>query len=104
MVTEDKTVEAPVMEERIVVERVAQDRMVDRIPEPRREGDTLIVPCVEEVVTVEKRLWLREELHVRVIREHRIERRTVPVRRHELQVEREAVRPAPVIDSPNPKK
>lgn len=103
VVTEDQVIETALVEERIVIERVAHDTFVDRIPEPRREGDTLIIPCVEEVAVVEKRLRLREELHVRVVREHRTERRTIPVRRHELEIERDADAGTPVVET-NPKK
>ena len=51
-----------------VVDRVRVGRDVDHVPEPRWEGDLLIVPVVEEVLVVEKRLRLVEEVHVRVQR------------------------------------
>lgn len=47
------------------VTRVPIDRPVDTAPEVRTEGDVVIVPVVEEVLVVEKRLVLREELHIR---------------------------------------
>lgn len=50
--------------EDVSVEHVPVDQMVDHAPEPRWEGDTLIVPLVEEVLVVEKRLRVHEELHV----------------------------------------
>ncbi|RZI54312.1 MAG: DUF2382 domain-containing protein, partial [Pseudomonas sp.] len=34
------------------------------IPAPRQEGDTLIISVVEEVLVAEKRLFLKEELHI----------------------------------------
>ena len=33
-------------------------------PEPRTEGDVMIIPIFEEVIVVEKRLVLKEELHI----------------------------------------
>jgi uncharacterized protein (TIGR02271 family) len=51
--------------EDVQVERVPIDREVDVIPQVRTEGDTLIVPIFEEVLVVEKRLVLREEIHLR---------------------------------------
>jgi stress response protein YsnF len=39
--------------------------MVESAPEIRTEGDVTIVPVLEEVVVVEKRLVLKEELHIR---------------------------------------
>jgi stress response protein YsnF len=47
------------------------DREVDTAPEPRYEGDTLIIPVVEEMLVTEKRLLLREE--VRITRRQRTE-------------------------------
>jgi stress response protein YsnF len=38
---------------------------VDQPPALREEGDVLIVPVLEEVVVVEKRLVLKEELRIR---------------------------------------
>jgi uncharacterized protein (TIGR02271 family) len=50
--------------EEVSVERVPVGEIVDLAPEPRWEGDTLIVPLVEEVLFVEKRLRVTEELRV----------------------------------------
>ena len=36
----------------------------ERPPEPRTEGDVMIIPIFEEVIVVEKRLVLKEELHI----------------------------------------
>ena len=33
-------------------------------PDPRTEGDVMIIPIFEEVIVVEKRLVLKEELHI----------------------------------------
>ena len=54
--------------EEIYVERVTVDRVVDAHPVIRQEGDILIIPVVEEVMVVEKRLLLKEEIHVRTQR------------------------------------
>ncbi len=48
----------------IDVVRVPINRAIDAVPGPRNEGDTLIVPVIEEVVVTEKRLMLREEIRV----------------------------------------
>ena len=58
------------------VERVAVDRAVDGAPEPRWEGDTLIVSLVEERPVVEKRLFVVEEL--RITRTSTAERVAIP--------------------------
>ena len=54
--------------EEVSVERVRIDRIVDRLPQMRQEGDVLIIPLCEEVLIVEKKLMLKEELHVRTQR------------------------------------
>lgn len=49
----------------IEVLRVPVNRQVEKAPAIRTEGDVTIVPVLEEVLVVEKRLVLKEELHVR---------------------------------------
>jgi uncharacterized protein (TIGR02271 family) len=46
------------------VERVRLDQDVDQPPVVRQEGDTLIIPVVEEVLVVTKRYVVREEVRV----------------------------------------
>ena len=48
----------------VSVERVTLNQDVNAVPSPRQEGDTLVIPVVEEVVVTEKRLVLREEIRV----------------------------------------
>ena len=66
---------ADVQRESVEVTRVPIDRMVDTAPEVRTEGDVTILPVVEEVLVIEKRLLLKEELHIR----RRTETETVEV-------------------------
>ena len=79
------------------VERVTIDRYLEEgeaVPRARQVGDTWILPVLEEVLVVEKRLLLKEEVHVtqRGEREHV----SVPVtlRRQAVEIER-----APVAES-----
>lgn len=76
-----------VTREDVSVERVPVGQIVDRAPEPRWEGDTLIVPLVEEVLFIEKRLQVREEL--RITRNRAGEQRTIreDLRREAADVE-----------------
>jgi stress response protein YsnF len=57
------------------VSHVRLDREVSELPEPRQEGDTLIVSIVEERLV--KRLFLVEEVHV--TRSSNTESVTMPV-------------------------
>jgi len=65
-VTEHEEVVRQALEqEDVEVVRVPVDREVDVRPEIRQDGDTTIIPLVEEVLVVERRLVLREEIHIR---------------------------------------
>ena len=48
-----------------LIERVPINRIVEVAPGIREEGDIIIVPLLEEIVVVEKKLVLREEIHIR---------------------------------------
>jgi stress response protein YsnF len=50
---------------RVEVTRERVDRQIDAVPETRVEGDTTIIPVVEEIMVVEKRLVLVEEIRIR---------------------------------------
>src|SRR5687768_15574699 len=49
----------------VEIERVPKNVPVSELPGVRLEGNTTVIPVVEEVVVVEKRLMLVEEIHVR---------------------------------------
>ena len=51
----------------VEIERVQIDREVSSAPDIRTEGDLTIVPVLEEILVVEKRLVLREEIRIRRI-------------------------------------
>ncbi len=55
----------PLFREDCEVQRVEVKRIIDKPAEIRHEGDTMIIPLMEEVLVVEKRLMLREELHIK---------------------------------------
>jgi uncharacterized protein (TIGR02271 family) len=50
--------------EEVEVERVAVNRPLEAPLSPYTEGDTLVIPLMEEVLVVEKRLMLREEVRI----------------------------------------
>lgn len=60
-------VEAELKGMRADVVRVSINRELEPgepLPTPRTEGEVMIIPILEEVVVVEKRLVLKEELHI----------------------------------------
>src|SRR3712207_2986667 len=87
---DEEVLDVPVQAEDIEVERVPVDRWIDGPVAVRREGDTTVYPVVEEVVVVEKRLRLVEEVRVTRRRATRHPREKVVLRRVEIVVERES--------------
>jgi stress response protein YsnF len=73
------------------VVRVPVDRPVETMPAVRTEGDLTIVPVVEEVLFVEKRLVLKEEIHIRRRLTREVVEMPVKLRRQRAVVERLAV-------------
>lgn len=58
-------VNIPLIQEEHDIQRVPVNEYVDAPPPPvRYDGDTMIIPIVQEVLVVEKRLLVVEELHV----------------------------------------
>ena len=93
----DETVELLLKRDDVSVERVAVGRTVSEPPAARQEGDTLIIPILEEVLVVEKRLVLKEELHVRTRRTEQVAHEVVRLRTEEVSIETES--PADQRDS-----
>src|SRR5215210_5137780 len=74
--------------ETVEVSRVPIDREVTEAPAVRSEGDVTIVPVLEEVLVVEKRLVLKEELHLRRKVETETFEAPVTLRKQRVEVER----------------
>jgi uncharacterized protein (TIGR02271 family) len=81
-------VDEPLLREEVEVTRVPIQRVVDGPIPVRYEDDVVIVSVLEEVLVVEKRLMLKEELHIRKQRVEARQPQHVTLRREEAQVER----------------
>jgi len=57
-------IDEPLLREEVTVERKPINRVIEKAPPIRYEGETMIIPVVEEVLFVEKRLMLKEELRI----------------------------------------
>jgi len=84
----EELIDEPLWQEKVEVKRVAVNRVVDSPPSVRHEGDTMIVPVLEEVLVVEKRLMLIEELHISKQRVETHNPQRVTLRSEEVAVER----------------
>jgi uncharacterized protein (TIGR02271 family) len=87
--TTRQTIPVELAHEEVHVERVAVNRELPggEAPAPRQEGDTLVIPVVEEEVVVMKRLILREEVRVTKRRVSRQEEVSDVVRREHINIE-----------------
>ena len=85
---DEEVIDQPLLKTNVVVQRVPVNEYVKEPPPVREEGDTLIVPMVEEVIVVEKRLILREELRITKQQVETRKPQRVTVRRDEVQIDR----------------
>ena len=84
----EQLVEELLEHEHVEVERTAIGKQVDKAPPVREEGDTLIIPILEEIVVVERRLLLKEEVRIRRTREKQPYQERVVVRKQEAVITR----------------
>ena len=80
-------VDEPLWCDEVEVERNPIERLVEEAIPVRYEGDTMIVSVMEEVLVVEKRWRLKEEIHLRQRRVERHQPQRVTLRREEAHVE-----------------
>jgi uncharacterized protein (TIGR02271 family) len=83
----EAVVEEPVQLEEIEVERVPVKRWVTAAVPVRQEGDTTIISLLEEVIVVEKRLCVVEEVRITKRRTSHDTSQRVTLRREEAIVE-----------------
>lgn len=99
-------VEQALEREKLSVERVPVDRVLDSTEPPpsiREEADLLIIPVLEERLVVQKLLVLKEELHVRRQRAVEHVRQPVTLRAERAIVEHEDI-PSDIAIPPHPQK
>ncbi|TFW35364.1 YsnF/AvaK domain-containing protein [Massilia horti] len=79
-----------VSRDEVVVRHVPVDRLVapGEAPVTRYEGETLVVPVLEEELVVERRVRIKEELHITRVRHPERRQGTVILRSEQVSVER----------------
>jgi len=97
--TVEEHARATLSEETVEVTRVPIGTVVDKAPSVRVDGDLTVVPVLEEVLFVEKRLVLAEEIHIR----RRVKREDVEVP-VSLRKQRAIIEPSPPDDVQTPDK
>lgn len=91
----EEVARAEIYRQAVSVEHVAINREIDEVPAPWEDGDVLVIPVVEEILVVEKRLILREEVRVRRRREVDHIEQPISLRAMEALVERHGVATGP---------
>jgi uncharacterized protein (TIGR02271 family) len=84
----EAVVDEPLFHDKVAITRVPMQRVVDGPVPVREENGTTIISVVEEVLVVEKRLMLREEIHIRKQRLETHQPQRITLRSEEVQIER----------------
>jgi uncharacterized protein (TIGR02271 family) len=89
----EETIETPIVYDQVHIERVALNRLVSEPATQRQEGATLVLPVHKEVLVVEKRLMLVEEIHITKQQRQDHMQDTVTLRKENVTVEHVDNRP-----------
>jgi uncharacterized protein (TIGR02271 family) len=84
----EELVEEFLAREDVEIERRPVGKPVDHAPAVRRTGDMVIIPVVEEVLAVVRRLVVKEEICIRLVNRKEKHKQRVTVRRQEAIIER----------------
>lgn len=84
----DEILEQELRKGRVEVKRIKTDRVVDGPQPVQRVGNTLVVPVVSEVLHVEKRWVVTEEIHLTQTEERETVQQPVRVKHERAEVER----------------
>jgi uncharacterized protein (TIGR02271 family) len=84
----EQQIDEELRHDRVEITRVPIGRRVESAPPVREEGDVTIMPVLEEIVVVERRLILKEEIHIRQLRTTERHRETVVLREQDAVITR----------------
>src|SRR3954452_15648759 len=84
----EEVLEQELRKGRVEVKRVKTDRVVDGPQPVQRVGNTLVIPVVSEVLRVEKRWVVTEEIHITQTEERERVQQKVKVNQERADVER----------------
>jgi stress response protein YsnF len=84
----EELVDPPLLRDKVKIERVPINRVVEGPLPVRYEGDTMIISLLEEVLVVETRLLLKEEVHITTRRTDTHTPERVTLRHEDVTIER----------------
>lgn len=94
---EDLIVSGPVLQDELNIERIPLNKYIDEAPPSvRYEGETMVIPVIEEEVVVQTRLKLVEEVRITRRQREKMSEEPITIRREEVIVERDG---RPTTDS-----
>ena len=96
--TSEQMVREALSSRNVKVTRVPVDQPVTTLPEIRTENGVTIVPVLEEVLVVEKRLILKEEVHIEQELSHETVEVPVTLRKQRAVVERLDAEDRPITE------
>jgi len=90
VVEQPVTIDERLGRDEVEIKHVAVDRIVapEEAPATRYEGDTMIVPILEEVLVVERRVRIKEELHITRTRREERHQEAVVLKAEQVSIER----------------
>jgi uncharacterized protein (TIGR02271 family) len=85
----EETIDVPVRRETCDIQTIPINQILDEgvTPAPRVEGNTTVIPVVEEVIVLQKRLRLKEEIRITRRVEEESETHTVTLKSERVTVE-----------------
>lgn len=84
----EQLVDEILAEDHAHVKRIVVGRIVEAMPSIRQEGETTIIPVVEEVLVTEKKLFLKQEIHITRVTTTSHHQETVVLRHQEAVITR----------------
>ena len=92
--TREELIDELLTHENVEIERISIRQLVDEIPTIREEGDLIVIPLVEEVVIVERRVLLKEEIRIRRVKTTERYQETVTLREQDAVITRKPAQAA----------
>ena len=83
----EQLIDVPLLREQVTVERKSIQKILEEPAQARQEGEVFIIPVMEEVLTIQRRYFLKEEIHIRKTQTEVHEPQRYPVRSEEVTIE-----------------
>jgi uncharacterized protein (TIGR02271 family) len=86
---ESEIINLPTVNEEVKIERFSRNQIIDKLPEAvRYEGNTMIIPVLQEITVIEKKILLVEEIHITKTSVSSTETKEVTLLKEEVKIER----------------